>query len=112
MTLKKKKRTVVVTVLLAHLLTACSGQQMYGLLTKPYSLDTTPPEGPENYQLGWKDGCESGMASNNTNLHMTLGSQRYRVNSQFREDYLYGIAWKYAYKHCGYSMKSLAQYSL
>ena len=109
---QKKKKTTVITVILAQLLTACGGTELHGLLTKPYMLDTTPPEGPMNYRLGWKDGCESGMSSNNTTLHMVMGSQRFVINNQYQGDYLYNTAWQYAYNHCGYSMKSLAQYSL
>jgi hypothetical protein len=108
----KKNKTFVVTVISVHLLTACSGSKVAGLFAKPYMLDTNPPEGPENYQQGWKDGCQSGMASNNTNFNMTIGSQRFTINSWLQGDQLYNIAWQYAYNHCGYSMKALTQYSL
>lgn len=112
MSVRKKKKVFVVVVLNAFLLSACGSQQITSLLTKPYMLNTTPPEGPINYQQGWKDGCESGLASNNNTLHMTLGSQKFRINAQYRGDYLYNTAWRYAYNHCGYSMKALLQYSL
>lgn len=109
---KKKKKIIVVSVVLAQLLTACGSTKVHDLLTKPYMLDTKPPAGPVNYQQGWSDGCQSGIASNNTNLHMTLGSQKFTINNQLRSDHLYNTAWQYAYNHCGYSMKALLQYSL
>lgn len=107
-----KIKTVTIALVVALSLSACGSTKLYSLVTKPYTLNTQPPAGPVNYQSGWKDGCESGMAANNTNMHMTLGSQRFVINNRLREDQLYNIAWQYAYNHCGYSMKALTQYSL
>lgn len=110
--MKTKIQAVILAVVVTNSLTACGSAKAYSLFTKPYTLDTQVPEGPENYQTGWKDGCESGMSANNTNLHMTLGSQRFVINNNYRNDQLYNIAWQYAYNHCGHSMKALARYSL
>jgi hypothetical protein len=110
--MKKKIKTVTVAIVVTLSLPACGSTTLYSLATKPYTLDTNPPEGPPTYQAGWLDGCKSGMSANNTNLHMTLGSQKFVINNRLRDDQLYNIAWQYAYNHCGYSMKALAQYSL
>lgn len=90
----------------------CTGGEgtVLDFFQKPMLLSTVPPEGPHNYRKGWRDGCESGLASTNTNLHMTFGSQRFVLDKQLRYDNLYNQAWRYAYNHCGYSMKTLAQY--
>jgi hypothetical protein len=81
---------------------------------KPVSLDTTPPEGPTSYRQGWKDGCESALASTNTNLfYVAMGVQhKYRIDNRMAQDILYKKAWHYAYYHCGYSMKALEKYNL
>jgi hypothetical protein len=62
--------------------------------------------------MGWKDGCQSGMASSNTSFNQAVGAQQYSINSELQNDNLYTIAWQYAYNHCGFSMKTLTQYSL
>jgi len=95
----------------AGLLTGCTGVNHSFDWKKPVSLDMNPPEGPHNYQQGWVDGCKSGLASTNTDLHQTLGSYKFTLSKELRYDKLYGRAWRYGYNHCGYSMKSLAQYS-
>lgn len=107
-----KIKAVTMAIVVTLSLSACGSTKLYGMVTKPYTLDTEPPVGPANYQAGWKDGCESGMSGNNTNMHMTIGSQRFVIDNRLREDQLYNIAWKYAYNHCGYSMKALSQYQL
>lgn len=98
-------------ILLALNVSACTG--VGGTLDwkKPVALKTNPPEGPYNYRKGWLDGCTSGIASTNTSLHMTIGSQKFTLDERLRYDSLYNAAWRYGYNHCGYSMKSLAQYN-
>ena len=91
--------------------TGCTGVNHRFDWRKPIALNMNPPEGPFKYQKGWIDGCTSGLASTNTKFHLTLGSYRFTLDNKLRYDSLYNKAWKYGYNHCGYSMKSLAQYS-
>ncbi len=110
--MNKKIKKIIVAIIVTHGLVGCGNIKVSELLTKPYMLDTTPPEGPYEYRQGWGDGCQSGLASTNTNLQLALGTHKFRINRELQSDKLYNIAWQYAYNHCGYSMKSLAQYSL
>ena len=107
------RRTLTYILVLALL--SCSGcstadSPVLNQLTKPLAVSTTPPPGPYNYQKGWKDGCETGIASTNSSFQMSLGTHRFTLDEQLRNDTLYNRAWKYAFNHCGFSMRSLARY--
>jgi hypothetical protein len=104
-------KMLISITLLIGMLSGCTGQNHTFDWKKPVALDMNPPEGPQNYQQGWSDGCKSGVASTNTSFHQFIGSYRFTLDNQLRYDALYNKAWKYGYNHCGYSMKSLAQYS-
>lgn len=95
--------TLILSLLLCS---ACTS-----VLTKPLAVNTTPPPGPYNYQKGWKDGCETGLASTNNTLQLSLGTHRFTLDDQLRNDTLYNRAWKYGFNHCGFSMRSVARYS-
>jgi len=105
------KVKTITALLIISLLTACNGVGGKFDWRKPVALDMRAPEGPSNYQQGWTDGCTSGLASTVNSLQMTLGSYKFTLDQKLRYDKLYNVAWKYAYNHCGYSMKTLAQYN-
>lgn len=105
-----KKALLIIAAILP--LTACTGMDNKFDWKKPVMLSTNAPEGPYNYRKGWSDGCQSGLASTNTNFHMSIGSQKFTLDEKLRYDRLYNTAWKYAYNHCGYSMRTLAMYNL
>ena len=105
-------KKISIILALAFLSTACTGRNHTFDWTKPVSLNTNAPDGPYNYRKGWEDGCETGLASNNTRLHLFIGSHKFTLDKQLRHDNLYSKAWNYGYNHCGFSMKALAQYSL
>jgi hypothetical protein len=72
-----------------------------------------PPEGPENYQKGWSDGCESSVAATNTNLQLFLKTHRYTLDTvRWQKDWLYRKAWGYGYQHCGFSLRAMSRYNL
>lgn len=98
-------------ICISVMLAACNGPNNSLNLFKPAMLDMNPPEGPQNYQQGWIDGCKSALAITNTDLHLTLGTYQLVLDKTMRYDSLYNKAWQYAYNHCGYSMRSLARYS-
>jgi hypothetical protein len=99
-----------IALLLVILLSACTGKNGSFDLTKPISLDMRAPDGPPQYQMGWSDGCESGLSSNNDKIQLFLGTHKYTYNSKLRKEMLYVKAWKYAYEHCAYSMKAMERY--
>ncbi|MCE3232153.1 MAG: hypothetical protein K0R98_410 [Rickettsiaceae bacterium] len=106
-------RNIIALIITCFGLIGCaSGNSAFDLFATPITLNTAPPEGPEEYQKGWHDGCESGITATNTSPLMMLGTYKYTLDEELRYNNLYNAAWKYGYNHCGYSMKSLAQYSL
>ncbi len=99
---------IILSIPLLIILCSCAGGN--GLFNKPISLNTNPPKGPYDYQKGWKDGCESGIASTNTFFQTTLGTHKFTLDQSLRNDRLYNQAWRYGFNHCGYSMRALAKY--
>ena len=92
--------------------TTHANQSLFNLLSKPALVSTTPPAGPANYQQGWKDGCESGIAATNHFFQLTLGAYQFILDQQLSHDKLYNQAWRYGFNHCGYCMRSMARYHL
>ncbi len=99
---------IIFTLTLLTLCSACNSLKSVG--SKPYVIDTTPPEGPYNYQQGWSDGCESGISSTNSAFQLSIGSHQFVLHNELRNDKLYNQAWRYGFNHCGYAMKSLERY--
>lgn len=56
------------------------------------------PEGPTNFRLGWRHGCETGMSAtaNRLQQHFLKFKQDYRLV----EDPSYYSGWKTAYDYC------------
>ncbi len=60
-------------------------------------LEGAPP-GPEKFQLGWKDGCHSGISvTGNLNQRQFYN---FKQNSQLSTDAEYYTGWKVAYDYC------------
>ena len=109
--LLSKAINFVLLACLVVLVSACSGKDISFDWRRPAALNVDPPEGPKPYRQGWSDGCESGLSSTSNKLHQLLGSYKFTLNTKLQNDPLYSRAWRYGYNHCGYSMRSLAQYS-
>ena len=101
----KLYRMMIVALLLAT--TACAGPTlMLGkgttkwLLPKPVpvSIGAPDPNAPDAYKIGWKHGCESGLAA--------YGNSYYKKFYKFRHDVkrindpVYFRSWIDAFSHC------------
>ena len=79
------------------LLSGCDTMKT-ALRPMPWILDQYPKDAPEDYVAGWKDGCESGLAS--------MTNDYYRAFYHFKSDTAqvknsnYYIPWKDAYNYC------------
>ncbi len=93
---------IIVTLFISN----CSAD----LYTKPLVVNTNPPPGPYNYRKGWKDGCESALSATNNFFQVSLGTHRFALDSRLINDRLYNQAWRYAFNHCGFSMRTLDRY--
>ncbi len=104
-------KNVIILLVMAFSVIGCTGPDNTFDWSKPVAINTNPPEGPYNYRKGWNDGCQSGLAATNTFFQMSLKTKKFTLDEKLRYDRLYNAGWKYAYNHCGYSMRSLAMYS-
>lgn len=93
-------------VTLMILLSACQSKDGWFDYSRPATLDTTPPPGPVEYQLGWNDGCNSGLAAVNTSMNLMLASHTYKIDGNGWQNPKYKSAWKDAYYYCTYHMFS------
>jgi hypothetical protein len=66
--------------------------------TKPVSLNTTPPAGPPEYQQGFKDGCESGIAGYASPFYKTFHTVK--QDGVLAQNPIYYQIWKDAYAYC------------
>lgn len=73
--------------------------------TRPATLPIQPPAGSIPYQTGWKQGCESALASINTDMNLILASYSYHIDGNlWTQSKPYKMAWKDAYYFCSYHM--------
>ena len=98
---------------LAFFLTACNlGGSDIRPLNPPF-MPAPPEGGPQEFQHGWRDGCETGMAQHGTDI--------YRSSYKFKQDPnqvlnpIYYKAWKDAENYCRsyiyeYTLRSTAMY--
>lgn len=71
--------------------------------TKPVSLNITPPAGPPEYQQGFRDGCESGIAAYTSPFYKVF--HRAVQDPYLAQNPVYYQIWKDAYAYCRtYSM--------
>jgi hypothetical protein len=109
--MEKKMKKILALIITGLSLSACGAGHTLDF-SKPIVLNTNPPPGPFEYQKGWSDGCESGLSATMTTFYMAIAAHKYTLDEDLRYNKLYNAGWKYAYNHCGYSIRSLAQYSL
>jgi hypothetical protein len=87
-------RKLLLIVLACSLLGSC----------RPVSIWFSSPDGPPEYQLGWQDGCDSGLSAQ--------GDYRYRAIYGFKkrpemlENDLYKNGWNEGFTYCRYVMAS------
>ncbi len=71
---------------------------------RPVSIWFAEPEGPAEYQLGWEDGCDTGLSAQ--------GDYRYRAAFGFKkrpemlENELYKNGWNEGFTYCRYAIAS------
>jgi hypothetical protein len=93
-----KKYTRIMVVALLLVLPAC-GKYLpkAGAAWNQDILEESPP-GPPKFQLGWKDGCHSGISVTGNLNHRQF--YHYKQNSDLAQDHEYYTGWKIAYDHC------------
>lgn len=64
----------------------------------PAFMPSAPQGGPEEFQQGWKDGCDTGMAQHGTDIYRT--SYSFTQNPRLVLNPAYYKAWKDAENYC------------
>lgn len=72
--------------------------------TTAYSLDFEPPPGPEIFQQAWKDGCETGVASNTNDFYKMFNT--IKQNPDMMKEELYRRVWQDAYNYCWFHVST------
>jgi len=79
---------------------------------KPASLDIKPPDGPPEYQQGWSDGCESGMAAYTDALPKSFKAYKLKQDPNLRNNKMYYQIWKDAFLYCAIFMESTNKWNI
>lgn len=96
---------IIITGIACLLLAGCTGRDGSFDARKPYSLDLTPPDGPFEYEEGWSDGCETGMAAYGNNFMKLFKAFELKQNPKLRNNKMYYQAWKDAFLYCALFME-------
>lgn len=92
---------ILIVVLLCNLNVGCiKSRILKNAIWKPANLDLDPPPGPEIYQQGWSDGCESGMSTYQNNFIKFMKVYKFRQDPVLRNNRMYYQVWKDAYGYC------------
>ncbi|TAE82361.1 MAG: hypothetical protein EAZ74_02380 [Alphaproteobacteria bacterium] len=65
---------------------------------RPAPLYYVEPQGPPEYQLGWQDGCDTGISSKSGFLYKIMYG--FRKRPEFGNNELYKIAWNEGHTYC------------
>jgi hypothetical protein len=64
----------------------------------PWIFNHVPENAPSNYKRGWKDGCESGLATMTTSAYRAWYA--FRQDNSLRENVTYYKSWKDSFDYC------------
>lgn len=95
-------------IVLFLLITACGGNELRPLY--PPFLPPPPEGGPQEFQQGWRDGCDTGLAAHGTDIYRTAFG--FKQDPSLVLNPVYYQAWKDAENYCRtyvfeYSVRSL-----
>ncbi len=69
---------------------------------RPPYLYYTEPSGPPEYQLGWQDGCDTGISAKGGILYQTIHGLKKRPEMGNNE--LYKQAWNEGFSYCRFAI--------
>ena len=85
------------TLILAGLVIALGG-------CRPLWLQTVSPSGPPEYQLGWEDGCDTGLAAEGSWDYKLMFGFKKRPEMAVNDQYKQG--WNEGFTYCRFSLDS------
>lgn len=71
---------------------------------RPMWLQTVDPAGPPEYQLGWEDGCDSGISAEGGWTYKLMYGFKKRVELATSDQYKQG--WNEGFTYCRFSFAS------
>lgn len=71
---------------------------------RPANLFYVTPAGPREYQLGWQDGCDTGLSAYGTFLYKILYG--FKKRPEFGNNEVYKTAWNEGFSYCRFSIAS------
>ena len=71
---------------------------------RPMWLQSVDPAGPPEYQLGWEDGCDSGMSAQGGWYYKMMYGFKKRVERAASDQYKQG--WNEGFTYCRFSLAS------
>jgi len=86
------------TLIIAALMVIMSG-------CRPTSLWFVQPEGPAEYQLGWQDGCDSGLSAEDEG-YIYRAVYGFKKRPEMAENDLYKQGWNEGFTYCRFVLDS------
>jgi len=69
---------------------------------RPLYLNTVDPTGPPEYQLGWEDGCDSGLSAEGEWYYKVMYGFKKRPEMASNDQYKQG--WNEGFTYCRFSL--------
>ncbi len=98
----------IALIVVMIMISGCHDMQV--MMFKPASLDLTPPPGPPEYQQGWSDGCETGLASYTNPLPKTFKTWQPKQDWRYINSKMYYQVWKDAFLYCSIYMEAVNKF--
>ena len=74
---------------------------------RPMWLNTIDPTGPPEYQLGWEDGCDTGLSAEGEWYYKVMYGFKKRPEMAANDQYKQG--WNEGFTYCRFSLDSSQQ---
>ena len=72
---------------------------------RPLILQTVDPGGPPEYQLGWEDGCDSGLSAEGDWSYKIMYGFKKRAEMAANDQYKQG--WNEGFTYCRFALDTL-----
>ena len=72
---------------------------------RPLSLYGIQPEGPAEYQLGWEDGCDTGLSADSALFYKLMYG--FKKRPEMGANDLYKQGWNEGFTYCRFSIGAL-----
>lgn len=69
---------------------------------RPFNLYFVDPSGPPEYQLGWEDGCDSGISAEGSFIYKSMYG--FKKRPEMSDNDQYKQAWNEGFTYCRFSV--------